>query len=552
MSDTPVIPANARVIAPSYDAKGDPAWHSVTSAPDDSYAHCQMVPRRIIPVIFVPGVMGSNLIEKGKSSDKAVKWRLDTPTSAGVWSLPHRGAKSRKQYLRPEVMDVDPGGAIPGDAGQMPVHLRERGWGEVGALSYRDALVWLERALNDFDSCHSGERTQLMREGLGALLGEKLLSRDEVGLSYRYRFPVWACGYNWLDSNAASAARLGRRIDEAIRFYTRHSMPCEKVIIVTHSMGGLVARYCSEVDGYRGKIFGIVHGVMPALGAAAVYRRFKAGTEDPTSWWNLEGAATASALGNDAAEMTAVLSSAPGPLQLLPTPEYGNGWLQVTDGKETFSLPRSGDPYSEIYAVRGKWWSMAEDRLINPLNTETDPVKLQRKVDADWEGFANNIDLVEQFHEKIKGRYHPTTHAFYGESEANRAYGTVTWRAGHGATYQGASQPLGELLDGSLPGRSPVGATTFDQIGRDRFVEVSQKVTRFTVSAPEEPGDGTVPRRSGLAPKDHCRSFARVAVGHEPAFNPSQGADNVRACRFTLRAIVQIAQDVVNTSLKYE
>jgi uncharacterized protein involved in type VI secretion and phage assembly len=66
-------------------------------------------------------------------------------------------------------------------------------------------------------------------------------------------------------------------------------------------LGGLVARFCSEVLNRRDDIFGIVHGVMPAIGAAAVYRRFKSGTEDPTGWYNMVGAVTSSALGNDAA-----------------------------------------------------------------------------------------------------------------------------------------------------------------------------------------------------------------------------------------------------------
>ena len=101
---------------------------------------------------------------------------------------------------------------------------------------------------------------------------------------------------------------------------------------------------------------------MPAIGAAAVYRRFKAGTEtSPTSWLHqLDKAATAvtaSVLGNDAAEMTAVLSTAPGALQLLPNPEYGNGWLKIQDGSKIHSLPENGDPYGEIYTMRGKWRS---------------------------------------------------------------------------------------------------------------------------------------------------------------------------------------------------
>ena len=53
-----------------------------------------------------------------------------------------------------------------------------------------------------------------------------------------------------------------------------------------------------------------------------------------------------------------------------------------------------------------------------------------------------------------------------------------------------------------------------------------------------------MPARSGLAPKPHCQSFLRVAVEHEPAYNPEAGPASVQALRFTLRAIVRIAQRV--------
>jgi pimeloyl-ACP methyl ester carboxylesterase len=106
------------------------------------------------------------------------------------------------------------------------------------------------------------------------------LSYDEVRLSYRYQFPVHAVGYNWLQDNADSAKRLHERIEYFMDYYrSRFGYTCEKVILVTHSMGGLVARHYSEVLDHRDKVLGIVHGVMPATGAATAYKRVKAGTD---------------------------------------------------------------------------------------------------------------------------------------------------------------------------------------------------------------------------------------------------------------------------------
>ena len=74
----------------------------------------------------------------------------------------------------------------------------------------------------------------------------------------------------------------------------------------------------------------------------------------------------------------------------------------------------------------------------------------------------------------------------------------------------------------------------------------------YKIGKPDEPGDGTVPHRSGVAPSAHCQSLLRVNVEHEPAYKYEAGADNLRACQFTLRAIVKIAQGVQQTRLRYD
>lgn len=71
-----------RRIAPTFDERGNPSWQSIMSPPDGSLAGCMMVPDRIIPIIFVPGVMGSNL--KGIGKSKKITWRLDGLTCLQV------------------------------------------------------------------------------------------------------------------------------------------------------------------------------------------------------------------------------------------------------------------------------------------------------------------------------------------------------------------------------------------------------------------------------------------------------------------------------------
>lgn len=307
-----------RVIQPKIAEDGSVHYSSITSAPDDSTAVCYMVPDRVIPVIVVPGVMGTNL--ENKRGDSI--WMVDSAGALAGWAV--KSPEYRKDKLDPSQTQVSDSGSIPNGTSLAEAQLRDRGWGTVSKMFYGDFLVWLENALND---CHPD--TDHGRNGLRAKLVQELvapnlekLSAAEVSLSYKYQLPVHAVGYNWLQSNADSAIRLAQQIDTIIDGYRKRRYRCEKVILVTHSMGGLVSRYCSEVHGYRDKILGIVHGVMPATGSATAYRRVKAGTEPGGS---ITSYGTSLVLGNMSSKVMPVFAQSPGPLQLLPSPEYGAG-----------------------------------------------------------------------------------------------------------------------------------------------------------------------------------------------------------------------------------
>ncbi|PYE20525.1 triacylglycerol esterase/lipase EstA (alpha/beta hydrolase family) [Paraburkholderia silvatlantica] len=484
-----------------------------------------MVPDRVIPVVFVPGVMGTNLETKDTTMPV---WLLNDTWSAMPWMA--KKPKERKQLLAPGKTQVHGGGKIPSGTAQTEAELRRRGWGEVARLSYGEWLVWLENALNDAHAATDYGRKGL-RESLCHIVtpGLEKLSRDEVALSYKYQFPVHAVGYNWLQSNAVSAERLASRIDEITAWYRQQfNYRCDRVILVTHSMGGLVARYYSEVMGLRDKVLGVVHGVMPATGAAATYKRIKTGTEGVAGL----------ALGPTAAAMTAVVGSAPGPLQLLPSRDYGMGWLQIRDGERFVTLPQPGkgnkvDPYSQIYTVRGTWWGLCDDNLLNPL----DPAK--KTIDQDWGDFEDLIqDKVQKFHTQISNKYHANTYVFYGDDEKHKAYGNVTWTQQTPPLLRGGVPPMAELLgtrgnDDPATGGQLV-KTTLD--GKASFA-------RFVLRDVDEHGDGTVPVRSGRAPAHQARACAAFAgVEHEGAYK----LDATR--RFTLHAITRIAQSVKGTA----
>ncbi|WP_175912674.1 hypothetical protein [Burkholderia sp. BCC1640] len=217
------MPTTERVIQPTIAEDGSRHYPSVTSAPDNSTAVCYMHPDRIIPVIVVPGVMGTNL---ANLNGDAV-WLVDDPASLVGWAV--RSPTERKKILDPSSTKVSGEGSIPTGTALSETELRGRGWGTVSKMFYGKFLVWLENALNDCrpetDHGKNGLRAQLKQELVAPNLGK--LSEAEVDLSYKYHLPVHAVGYNWLQSNAESAKWLGMQIDKIITDYKKQGR-CEK------------------------------------------------------------------------------------------------------------------------------------------------------------------------------------------------------------------------------------------------------------------------------------------------------------------------------------
>jgi len=403
--------ATERILPRVIDEDGTAHYTSMLTPPDDSYGVCYVIPDAIIPVIFVPGIMGSNLMD---AEGNAV-WLVDSPWSvASKWA----GASSseRKAVLAPDSTFVFGAGKLPNNTPHSAKELRRRGWGEVGAMSYGDFLAWLDHHLNDYhpetDHGRNGLRAALMKQVLKSDNTLAPLTYEEVLVSYQFQFPVHAVGYNWLQSNRSSAERLRAKIAEFMAYYRSQKRRCEKVILVTHSMGGLVARHYSEVLGGSKDVLGVVHGVMPATGAAAAYKRVKAGTEGTAGL----------VLGDNAEAVTAVFAQAPGALQLLPSADYGMGWLKIRDFDRVVSLPKR-DPYEEIHLQRGKWWGLISDRFLNPLDPQ------RRMIEQDWDAFGQlMLRHVKPFHTEIAGKYHPHTYVFYGEDARSKTWGDVTWK----------------------------------------------------------------------------------------------------------------------------
>src|SRR5690606_20147867 len=144
-----------RRIGSRMGSDGVPVGRSIaTPVQDTRRAEIVVPPAEVIPIVFVPGIMGSNL--RNRESGESV-WNASTVLTL-AWQWAFRSAKTRQAKLDPAAVEVDPDGKLPkvgryaGDDGQSVrlgvEQLRERGWGGVSRAGYGDFMAWLEPALN--------------------------------------------------------------------------------------------------------------------------------------------------------------------------------------------------------------------------------------------------------------------------------------------------------------------------------------------------------------------------------------------------------------------
>jgi pimeloyl-ACP methyl ester carboxylesterase len=506
-------------------------------------------PAHTIPIIFVPGIMGSNLCDL----DNRPVWLLNSIKGAPIglaltWAKKRAG--ERQTILHPERTKVYAGGAVPkqhSPHGYTEAHYRNRGWGEVSEASYHKFLLWLDEKMNlernpanwpDFSHSSLPEAstvaekiTKKLPPGFVMRMSElpsiaeagyavePITSNDLIKRS-KSNFPIYGFGYNWLASNQDAAKSLKARIEKIISENNIGSIKCSQVILVTHSMGGLVARACSQLPLMAEKILGIVHGVMPATGAAVAYRRCKVGMRD-------EDLAAGLVIGADGREVTAVFAQSPGALQLLPSEGYGSNWLEVSDplGKRLISLP-TADPYKEIYLEREKWWGLIREEWLRP----------EGGTPISWDIFAMNIGFAKDFHRSLAGKYHPKTYVFYGGGDAKKSFSKIRWKIANGSLSNSsdARPVLTDILNMTHRELRTDGSNNL-YVGGERTIRTTARADAPTVIAVEAshwevrceaydaPGDGTVPVRSGKDPRKRgganiLQQFALSGVQHEPAY----------------------------------
>lgn len=562
---------------------GTVAHGFVTPSQDRIPQVMSIPPRRVLPIVFLPGIMGSNLRmsaarQAQMGRDNNIAWRPDNLSMSKAFIL--SDLATRQNQLDPMHTEVDIYDPINNPTGNsketaaarhyvnamstlsfhysdvdrlrknpllmddpptfkprkmMSEKARERGWGEVFFSSYRTILEICEHRLNA--AFFRGELNSDWKQYVVGVPPEKwhahahpaLRALDEATLRAAVLgtwFPVHAMGYNWLQSNKDSGVSTAKRIAGLIAKYQHQGYQCEKVILVTHSMGGLVARAVihPQMGNIQDKVLGIVHGVMPAIGAGAAYKRMRCGFEDPgLNSMSPKSSMVAKVLGNFGTEVTAVLANAQGGLELLPSQAYGNDWLKVTHGAKTvLSLPKNGDPYEEIYKLRGKWYGLLREHWINPAGHRR----------SNFERTSTLLDKAKAFHNAIEATYHEQSYGHYGADPGRATWHRVVWALDEQAKIVdvhnlsiATDTRQGELhvTDPGLP--IPTGAV------HPRFA--------VTMQAPTDPGDQTVPLHSA---EHQLQSGKFKGIFRQLGYEHQNSYSDAGAVNSTLYSLIQIAR----------
>ncbi|MGB7193307.1 MAG: hypothetical protein WBD81_07595 [Collimonas pratensis] len=574
-----------------------------TPTDDKRRIRVRVPPGKLIPIVFFPGIMGSNLRLSKKRQAEIQRqdnrsWRPDDKGDA----LKRRNASAAERQMRldPDEVEVDhyeisydkdkdrfesTGNAtqtsdsrhdnVPDNLADVSKLLmsdpkldndhhpltsgheqhfsaaqkaRARGWSEVMFGSYGKILMLMEKQLNDMLKA-DGAKVEVSaswasKGNAQALVGRapasfgnsdaSALAEVDIKKIGNCWYPVHAFGYNWLKSNGDEAQDIAPRIQKLIDTYNQNGFDCPGVILVTHSMGGLLARGLMHPDygNLKDKVLGVVHGVMPTTGAAAAYKRLRAGFEGSNkTWWHfldrIQGGIVKGVLGDNGEEVTAVLANAPGGLELLPNKVYGSGWLKVQDRQGNdlmLALPKE-DPAAEIYTQEPqKWWRVINPEWIDPAKMGERGMKGAEQVGP--KATKRRIINAMEFSHAIQDTFHDETYAHFGDDPAQLAWNDIVWKVTDGNA-SAAGDPLSwTLLEGDKGDNAQ---------GTIRVLSANGIPLTLQLQPSNSAADGTVPVERSADKVRAKVKFRQTGYDHQGSY------DNEGAQAATLYGVVKIA-----------
>ncbi|TFW34619.1 esterase/lipase family protein [Massilia horti] len=570
----------------------------MTDVGDTKRHDLKLPPGKVIPVIFLPGVMGSNLRMSKKRQEELKRddnraWRPDDLMTVsgkmdvvggngmGNW-FKNATPRQRQLVFDPNETEVeyyhytksndrfDPEGKetlaadvrhrnVPDSLGAIPPLLgrpapfggkqtpaqiaRWRGWSEVlfdGA--YGEMLKTAEAYLNNImPSPYEHDSINPLWNAIcvdpskfGATTGTAISESDLKKISACW-YPVHAMGYNFLKSNGDSAVEIAKRIRGLVKGYQDRGFKCDEVIIVTHSMGGLVARallhcdYGNLLNDKTVKVLGIYHNVMPTMGAGSAYKRMRFGFREKAG---ILAETEAKILGINGKHATAILANTPAPLELLPGAAYGKDWLKVIDesGKTLWSWPGNNESALDSIYLKSDdaWW-----RLVNP--NWVNPAKVKEKNGGGLQKVRSRLKAAAAFLQSIENTYHPDNcYASFCASRERLTYGEVVFKS-----QDFLWQPVADTGRKPLPPPETWKPLADDAKGK-LTVQAGERKLFLLLQPPSAAGDETVPsERSARLIKGTLFVHGQTK-GHSYEHQASYSDPQVLASM--LYSIVQIAK----------
>ena len=317
---------------------------------------------KIIPIMFLPGIMGTRL-QNSKTKERiwdpdnifimiylALLDSTEKRDLLGITNTPNAKPITKAVFFK-----------------RYTAEQRDRNYAAVASDFYEAFLKTLETKLNNPEVPQGAQDTEII-------------------------YPVYVCPYDWRKDITDIAGKEVKDVYDTIK----KEQETEEIIIITHSMGGLVAReFLRQNEQAAKKIKGVIHGVQPAAGAVQFYAYFKCGTQkllgiSPTDLV-LKGI-----LGRKKRDFAALCCDIPGAIELAPTSNLGeHQWL---------SWDAELEQKYGIEVQKDKIFSCYEDKSGILGLTAPDFDNTVKKL------ITGNIKLSKTFHENLQTFRHERTH----------------------------------------------------------------------------------------------------------------------------------------------
>lgn len=158
------------------------------------------------------------------------------------------------------------------------------GWGgmrEIDTVAYDNVLVYKEETKKEPVILIPGIMGSLAVDGELVLdpifhTYDQLYENLQIYGGYKDGETLFSFPYNWMLSNTTTAYLLKNKIKEV-----KSICDCDKVDLVAHSMGGLVARYYIESDLYQDDVDQMIFLAVPHIGSPKSYLAWEGGDLGP-------------------------------------------------------------------------------------------------------------------------------------------------------------------------------------------------------------------------------------------------------------------------------